>query len=251
MSDALTAGRRSQPFAMTPHWVIFSGVSAPAQALYTSLLAHVHSDREDGLVWPGMNVLAQILGYRHRQSIAKFIKELVALGAVEVTVQKWARGRRNIYTVHETPPDGYRGPVSRADFYTRRRAAALPAGGAVPGAGAAPLPRKPCIVAGHRGSHAHGCDGSHAEAYQNKKKLNEKNKQIFRHADARRDELRELRETDPDLFIEAVEQYVDEQADYTFRTDGIVQSMVMREPYQDTDLIINTALKDARKRDET
>lgn len=247
--DVLKAGRRTQRFVITPHWVVFSGASAPAQALYTALQAHVNGEREDGLAWPGMDVLAQILGYRHRQSIAKFVKELVTLGAIDVTVQKWAKGRRNIYTVHETPPDGYQGPRDQADFYRRRKAAAPPADGAVPPAGAAlplEIPALPQVKRGRMhtvamGSHAHGCE--------NKTNLNKKNNLKDRHSAERRSEMPSakkewLTEDNPDL-IENICDYVETEVGYSFRTAAMVDAMIDRgeEPL----FVLNSALKEARE----
>lgn len=116
--ESLRAGRRAQTFVATPEWVVFSGVSPQAIALYTVLLAHVNRERRDGIVWPGMGSLAAMLGFKQRKSVQRYLGELVALGAVDVDRERSMR-RRNLYTVHETPPDGYAGPRSLREYYER------------------------------------------------------------------------------------------------------------------------------------
>lgn len=119
-AGSLRSGRRSPKFVQTPEWVLVAGVSAPAQALYTVLLGHVNRARDDGLAWPGMDALADLLGFKQRKSVQRYLRELVDLGAVDVDRQRSTR-RFNIYTVHETPPDGYVGPKSLQDFYAARK----------------------------------------------------------------------------------------------------------------------------------
>jgi len=120
-SETLRSGRRSPKFVQTPEWVLVSGVSAPAQALYTVLLGHVNHAAGTGEAWPGMDALADMLGFRHRHSIARYVRELAQLGAIDVERKANSTDRRNIYTVHETPPEGYEGLRTIADFHTARR----------------------------------------------------------------------------------------------------------------------------------
>lgn len=121
-TDSIRAGREGDPFVQTPEWILVSGISAPAQALYTSLLAHVNHARDDRKVWPGMELLAELLGFKTRRSIAKYMAELKELGAVDVERQRGTTRRRNIYTVHKTPPAGYVGMRSLSEFHAARRA---------------------------------------------------------------------------------------------------------------------------------
>lgn len=254
MTDDLKAGRRAQKFVQVPEWVMLAELTPQAKSLYTLLLAHVNSKRDDHLAWPGMDTMAQIMGFKNRNPIVRYLKELKELGAIDSRAVPSPRGRRNVYTVHETPPDGYQGPMSLADFYDRRKAAAPPAGDAVPGAGAAP----PRIVAGQmashpercNGSHSERCDGSHPDRYQNQTNTNQtKNNQtnLSGHADARPN-MDWLTEDNPNL-IEDIERYVEEQVGLTHRTDALVQAMSMDgyEPLH----ILNSALKDARTGDVT
>lgn len=121
-TDGIRAGRRADRFVQTPEWIVVAGLSPQAQALYTALLAHVNHARGDGLAWPGMDVLAHLLGYKRRQTIRKYITELAALGALDVERVQKSTLRHNIYRIHETPPAEYVGLRTMAEFYTQRRA---------------------------------------------------------------------------------------------------------------------------------
>lgn len=118
--DSIRKGRRAPAFVPTPQWIVVAGLSAPAQALYTSLLAHANEEAGDGIVWPGMDTLAEMLGYNRRQSVRRYLAELVALNAVEMERVVFRGVWRNVYTVHELPPKKYAGPKSLKEFYARR-----------------------------------------------------------------------------------------------------------------------------------
>lgn len=105
----------------TPEWILVAGLSAPAQALYTALLAHVNRQKADGVAWPGLATLAAMLGYRKRQSITPYLDELVALNAIDVENKPCRSGRRNEYVVHEVPPEDYPGFRTLGEFHAHRR----------------------------------------------------------------------------------------------------------------------------------
>jgi hypothetical protein len=121
-SIELARGRRA-PYTQVGDWVALSTVSRGAKALYWLLAAHVNPQRDDGGVWPSRRALAEALGYAKVESVDPLVKELTQLGAVEVERRRHANGAPapNRYVVHETPPAGYTGPTSLADFYDRRR----------------------------------------------------------------------------------------------------------------------------------
>jgi len=119
-SDSIQLGRRAHLFVPLPEWIIVAGLSPQALSLYTVLLAHVNRQRGDGTAWPGLSVLAELLGYSKRQSVTPYIRELTGVGAIDVEQRKCATGRRNVYTLHELPPDGYAGLRSLAEFYVSR-----------------------------------------------------------------------------------------------------------------------------------
>lgn len=121
--DTIRPGRRAQTFVMTPEWIVLAGLSPQALALYTLLLAHVNRTRDDTLVWPVMETLAELLGFKKRQSVNPYLAELAALGAIDIErVRNFKGHRRNIYTVHELAPDGYTGELSLKAFYKARKA---------------------------------------------------------------------------------------------------------------------------------
>lgn len=121
-TDAIRLGRRTDFFVKTPEWILVSGLSPQAQALYSMLLAHVNRSAEDHLSWPGLGLLAEMLGYRKQHSVIKYVRELKALGAINVDKEPCSSGRRNVYTVHETPPAGYGGHRSLNDLHDAWRA---------------------------------------------------------------------------------------------------------------------------------
>ena len=100
----IQSGRRA-PFSMNPDWVLLSGVSRDALAVYWALAAHVNQQRGDAEVWPTQTQLARIVGYGKRQSVKARIDELVSINAVEIRRVATHDGmrHRSIYTVHQTP----------------------------------------------------------------------------------------------------------------------------------------------------
>jgi DNA-binding transcriptional ArsR family regulator len=91
-----------------PHWVVLSGVSMHANALYGILAAHHQS-------LPDMEVshedLAELLRQKDARQVGRWLKELEDLGAVEVRQD----GDRTDYVVHYEPPTGYKGLLSVED----------------------------------------------------------------------------------------------------------------------------------------
>jgi hypothetical protein len=123
-------GRRYEhpPFTMVPEWITFASISMQAKALYQILAAHVNQERKlavgDTTVWPSEAMMARASGYAQTRSVRAYVKELEALGAIEVerTRNPFNPMRKmNIYTVHEAPPSDYDGPTSLTDFYARNR----------------------------------------------------------------------------------------------------------------------------------
>lgn len=120
----IAAGRRV-PFTQLGDWVALTpGLSPQAKTLYWHLSMHVSITRSDDWVWPSQQVLAEWLGFNRVQSVNRYVDELVAIGALEVELVRYAGGmrQRSRYTVHGTPPEGFAGLVSLKDFYTERKA---------------------------------------------------------------------------------------------------------------------------------
>jgi hypothetical protein len=116
------AGRRA-PFTQVGDWVLISGVSDRAVALYSRLAMHVNTARGDTEVWPAQEVLAEWANLSKPESITPYLDELAAIGAITVERMQYAGGlrTRNRYTVHQTPTPDYTGPVALADYYRMRR----------------------------------------------------------------------------------------------------------------------------------
>src|SRR5690606_22631056 len=94
-------------------------LSDAALRVYALLLAHVNAADGDGEAWPQQQSMAAMLG-RHRNSIGRAIKELSEMGLIDVEVERYGTNnsrRRNVYSVHELPPDGHDGPASITEWY--------------------------------------------------------------------------------------------------------------------------------------
>lgn len=230
-ADGAVAGRRAQPFTMTPEWMILAPVTTQAKATYWALLAHVNGKRGDGVVWPGMKTIAEILGYNKRQTVQKYLRELSDLGAIDIETRKTKTGSRNFYTVHETPPANYAGPRSLAEFYAARRS--------LVGRGMSPVADNPLSAVGDDPLSAVG-DQNHMKGTRGR----ESDEPFLHHADARCTvEVPDLSKDNPSL-IGDICDYVEAVEGWDFRTEGMVDSMVDRgyEPLH----VLNAALKSAR-----
>lgn len=150
--DTIRYGRRAPVFTPVPEWVIVAGLSPQALALYVALLAHVNHARGDGTAWPGMDALCALLGYRHRNSVGRYVRELVVAGAVEVRRRERTTLRRNEYVVHELPLAEHTGARTLGEFYAAYRADR-------------PMPTVVCI-----GTHTESSVATHTEVCQNKMK---------------------------------------------------------------------------------
>ncbi|MGW7090124.1 hypothetical protein ACWGH2_42445 [Streptomyces sp. NPDC054871] len=133
----IVAGRKA-PFTMVPDWITLHDELDPqAKALYGVMAMHVNVSRKDGVAWPTRLAMAEMLGWTREQSPDKYIQQLEAAGAIdteEFTRSNGARGKR--YYVHQTPPSGYTGATTVAEWYQRRREA-------LDATGPAPKPGRP------------------------------------------------------------------------------------------------------------
>ena len=120
----IAAGRRA-PYTQLADWVALSGISDHAKALYWHLKMHVNVERGDFEVWPRKELLAAWMQIKQARRIDPYIDELVRIGAIEVYRRRYANGMRarNRYVVHDTPPPGYTGPTSLAEWYARHNSA--------------------------------------------------------------------------------------------------------------------------------
>ncbi len=118
-ADGLREGR-GFPFAMVGDFVVLARLSPRACQLYWMLRGHVNTARGDDRAWPGMRGLADAMGLSKIDSVIAAVRELEAIGAVDVETVPTRTGRRNVYTVHLTPPPGYTGLTSFQDLYAHR-----------------------------------------------------------------------------------------------------------------------------------
>ncbi|MFD4933440.1 hypothetical protein [Streptomyces virginiae] len=130
LSEQFEAARgRKAPYTTVPDWVILHPDLDPqALAVYCVLAMHVNVEKKDGIAWPSRLSIAQMLGWSREQSPDKYIQQLEAAGAIDTepcTRPNGALGKR--YIVHETPPPGFDGVTTNAEWYDRKRAAAIPA----------------------------------------------------------------------------------------------------------------------------
>lgn len=124
--DVAVRGRGSI-FTAVGEWVLMAPISDRATRVYWALRAHVNVSRKladgetpDDRAFPSQARLAAMIGVKRTETISAAIAELVAIGAVDVEVRKYANGlrRKNTYTVHMDPPPGYTGPLASSEFDT-------------------------------------------------------------------------------------------------------------------------------------
>lgn len=94
---------------------MLSDISIAAKALYCIYKGHISRTRDDKRVWPGQITLALMLGVAKPESITKYNRELVAIGAIDI--RKECMPRRNVYIIHELPPSGYEGATTYKEWY--------------------------------------------------------------------------------------------------------------------------------------
>lgn len=126
--DEVVVGR-GPAYVQVPLWIVFSGVSPTALALYNLFAAHVNARRGDREVWPSRPDLAGWLSLKKASSVDRYITELVDLGAVDVHRRRTRDGMRtrNQYVIHFEPPPGHTGPRTIADVYANRPDSEVPA----------------------------------------------------------------------------------------------------------------------------
>jgi hypothetical protein len=126
MPDEIRPGRRSRfRFTQTPQWTLLMlSLSDAGYRAYSLLLAHVNTERDDTVVWPHQKSLAAMLGKRPEAVSRVINKELKPLGLVDVEPVRYGANKsrqRNIYTVHEEPPEGWEGCASISEWYATNR----------------------------------------------------------------------------------------------------------------------------------
>lgn len=108
-------GRLAPTWTDIHDWVIYSGVSPHAIALYVILRSHVNRERGDELVWTSALTLAVMMGLSRGDKITPYVDELEALGAIDVI--RGGMNNKNEYVVHALPPKDYKGPLNGRAWY--------------------------------------------------------------------------------------------------------------------------------------
>lgn len=120
-SDIFARKGRRAPFTQVPEWVMLHPeLSDTGFRVYCILLAHVNGQKGDSRAFPGQKAVGAMIN-RHRNTIGKAVNdELGPLGMVEVEVERYGTNssrRRNVYIVHELPPEEYDGVGSIAEWH--------------------------------------------------------------------------------------------------------------------------------------
>lgn len=117
-ADEIRPGRSAPKFNQTPQWVALSSASSKAKEIHGVLTMHLNQRRGDRQAWPTKAFIAWMVKLKRSDKLDPYLKELSELGAVDVSKNPCRTGGfRNVYTVHETPPPGYKGPLELADVY--------------------------------------------------------------------------------------------------------------------------------------
>lgn len=113
------AGERRVTHTDIKDWVPLADISVEAKTYYGVLRMHVNRKRGDRKVTATTLTLAKLMGRSRGDKTAPWLKELVALGAVQVA-RRGLTGRY-VYRVNEDPPPGYTGPVNLEEWYDLHR----------------------------------------------------------------------------------------------------------------------------------
>jgi hypothetical protein len=115
-----------------PEWITLAGASPQAQTVYKILRMHLDTFVGSGEdPFPAQELIAAIMKCS-QSAVSRYIKELVDLGAVETTRRKVPGGGLQ-YRLHQTPPPGYTGPTTLAEFIPSYLAAKADANGEAKG----------------------------------------------------------------------------------------------------------------------
>ncbi len=113
--DEMEPGRGHLDGTWSPDWLLLSGCSARAYQLYNLLLLRVNNRRRGRKVWPGLATLAVMMRLKTSESVSPYVKELKALGAIDVQT-KGRMPKRNVYRINFVPPPTYDGPMCLEDW---------------------------------------------------------------------------------------------------------------------------------------
>lgn len=114
----LRRGRRAPTWTDVPDFVTWAVDCPVARELYRLLKMHLNVERNDDLCWPTLSSLASLLNLSREDKVTPYMQKLIDAKLVD---KARGAGNRNIYTVHDLPPEDYAGAMSLADWYRRRK----------------------------------------------------------------------------------------------------------------------------------
>lgn len=105
-----------------PVWVLLAGLSAKAFLMYAFLAEHINANVQNPqkrIACPKQKAIAVVLELADDRQVARYRKELEALGAVRTEKYRYAGGMRQGYKyfVRYNPPAGYQGQMRLQHFY--------------------------------------------------------------------------------------------------------------------------------------
>lgn len=142
-TPAATPAEALRVWTATPLWVTLA-VSGNAGRIFQLLASHLNHPRGDRLVWPSRASLAQRMGWSRPQSVDRYLRELVAAGAIAAVPRRRRDGGRatNGYVLcapNSLPGTPLCAPPHQGVPGTRKRRSPAPPG-TVPAQHTAPLP---------------------------------------------------------------------------------------------------------------
>lgn len=111
--------QQAHQFVTAPTWLLLAGVSPVSVGLYCLLKAH--ADADTGIAKVRHYDLADMLGYSRGDKVNPYLRELSVVGAIAV-VRAPSKAPAE-YLVRETPPEGYAGPRTIAEWQDAQVAA--------------------------------------------------------------------------------------------------------------------------------
>lgn len=106
------------PFVIAPHWLLTSNVSDTAFRIYCILRAHINEQTGEE-AYPSKDAIAAMLGMKKTDSLDPHMKQLVAVGAIEIIREQRGARRRNRYRIATDAPRGTY--ASLGDWYKARK----------------------------------------------------------------------------------------------------------------------------------
>ncbi len=116
----LRRGRQAPTWTDVPDFVTWLVKCPVSRELYRLLKMHVNISREDDSCWPTLSSLASLLNLSREDKVNPYLKKLI--DAKLVDKHREGMPARNVYVIHDLPPDGWTGTMSLSEWYAKRKA---------------------------------------------------------------------------------------------------------------------------------